>query len=265
MNWREHIAGLYRRDKVLAMTIGLNLVLLVCMIVFLAFDSRLVMGMNPWVKPIKFALSFALYAYTIARLLEYLCVSNWVKKAISWGVAVCLITQIVCITMQAARGTTSHFNMTTRTDAAISITMDIMDPVNGLIVVALFIFACLAKYDVTRPSLWGIRLGLVIFLGASAIGIVMVLHGAHSIGVEDGGPGLPLMDWSTTGGDLRAAHFVGLHAMQVLPVCAWLISKHDAWTVGRQIAGVVALSVAYALLVVILYLQATHGAPLLTV
>ena len=46
---------------------------------------------------------------------------------------------------------------------------------------------------------------------------------------------------------------------------ALLINKHNAWTVGRQIAGVVALSVAYALLVVILYLQAIHGSPVLRV
>jgi len=265
MNWREHIAGFYRRDKVLAMTIGLNLVLLVCMILVLPFDSRLVMGMNPWIKPMKFAVSFALYAYTIARLLEYLHLSTRVKKAISWGVSVCVISQIACITVQAARGTTSHFNMSTHTDAAISIIMDLMDPLNGLLVVALLIFACLAKYDVTRPSLWGIRLGLAIFLGASVIGVLMVLQGGHSIGVGDGGPGLPLMDWSTTGGDLRVAHFVGLHALQVLPVCAWLIGKHKDWTGRRQTASVLAISVAYALIVVILYLQAMHGAPVLRV
>jgi len=257
--------GLYRRDKVLATTVWFNLVLVICMLVVLPFDSRLVTGINPWIKPIKFALSIALCAYTVARLLEYLRLSNWGKKTISWGVSVCVLTQIVCITTQAARGTTSHFNMTTREDAAISIIMDIMDPLNSVFVVALLIFACQARYNVTRPFLWSIRSGLAIFLGASAIGFVMVAHGAHSIGVEDGGPGLPLMDWSTTGGDLRVAHFVGLHGLQVLPVCAWLISKHDGWTLSRKTAYVLALSVVYALIVGILYLQAIHGVPLLRV
>lgn len=263
LDWREHAFGLYRRDKVLALTICFNLVLLVCMFVVLPFDSRQVMGMNPWIKPIKFAFSFALFVYTIARLLEYLCLSNRGKRIIGWGVSVCVLTQMVCITTQAARGTTSHFNLNTRLDATISIIMDLMDPINGLFVIALLIFACLARYDVTRPSLWGIRLGLAIFLGASAIGVVMVLHGAHSIGVADGGPGLPVIDWSTTGGDLRVAHFVGLHALQVLPVGAWLVGKNDSWNVSRKTASVLVLSVAYALIVLILYLQAIQGGPVL--
>jgi ATP phosphoribosyltransferase involved in histidine biosynthesis len=99
----------------------------------------------------KFAISFALYVYTIARLLEYLRLPNWGKRLIGWGVSVCVLAQMVCITIQAARGTTSHFNFTTHTDATISIIMDLMDPINGLFVVALLIFACLARYDVTRP------------------------------------------------------------------------------------------------------------------
>ena len=264
-NWREHVFGLYRRDKVLALTVAFNLVLLVCMLVVMPFDSRLVMGMNPWIKPMKFAISFALYVYTIARLLEYLRLPNWGKRLIGWGVSVCVLAQMVCITIQAARGTTSHFNFTTRTDATISIIMDLMDPINGLFVVALLIFACLARYEVTRPSLWSIRLGLAIFLGASLIGVVMVVNGAHSIGVADGGPGLPLMDWSTTGGDLRIAHFVGLHALQVLPVGAWLIAKKESWNVSWQTASVLVLAAAYALVVLILYLQAVQGGSVLKV
>jgi hypothetical protein len=211
------------------------------------------------------ALSFALYVYTIARLLEYLRLSNSGKRIIGWGVSVCVLAQMVCITIQAARGTTSHFNFTTGADATISIIMDLMDPINGLFVVALLIFACLSRYHVTRPCLWSIRLGLTIFLGASLIGVVMVVHGGHSMGVADGGPGLPVMDWSTTGGDLRIAHFVGLHALQVLPVGAWFIAKKESWNVSWQTASVLVLSAVYGLVVVILFLQAVQGGPVLRV
>jgi len=92
-----------------------------------------------------------------------------------------------------------------------------------------------------------------------------MVNGAHSIGVADGGPGLPVMDWSTTGGDLRIAHFVGLHALQVMPVGAWLIAKKDSWNLSWKTASVIVLSAAYALVVLILYLQAVQGGPVLKV
>src|SRR5262245_7589325 len=82
----------YRRDKPLAIVIGFNLVLVIFMLVILPFDSRLVLGSNPWIKPLKFALSFALYAYTIMELLAYLRVSNLGKRIISWTVSICIVT-----------------------------------------------------------------------------------------------------------------------------------------------------------------------------
>ena len=91
----------------------------------------------------------------------------------------------------------------------------------------------------------------------------MIAHGSHSVGIKDGGPGLPIVNWSTKGGDLRAAHFLGLHALQVLPITAFLISKHRSWTIGLKTAYVFALSGAYALLIALLYFEAIHGLPLL--
>jgi hypothetical protein len=85
------------------------------------------------------------------------------------------------------------------------------------------------------PIVWGVRLGLIAALLGMAVAFLMTQPtseqdalvtatgssstvGAHSVGVEDGGQGLPVVGWSTEGGDLRVAHFVGLHGLQILPL-----------------------------------------------
>lgn len=264
-DWREFFRELLRRSRVLAITGWIHLALLAGTLVVAPFDSRLVMGINPWIKPIKFALSITIYVWTVAWLLEYLRLPSWAKRIISWGISVSMLIEITCITVQAARGTTSHYNVNTPLDAAIFSTMGSMIALNSVLALVLLILFSVGRYDLERPYLWSIRSGLAIFLAASAIGGVMIAHGSHSVGVKDGGPGLPIVNWSTQGGDLRAAHFLGLHALQVLPILAFLISRHKRWTINQKIASVLALSGSYALLIAVLYFQAIHGSPLLRV
>ena len=263
LDWRGFLDELYRRSKVLTVTGWIHLAMLAGMFAVSFFDSRLVMGINPWIKPIKFAISITIYVWTVAWLLEYLRVASWTQRIITWGISISMLTEIVCITAQAARGTTSHYNVNTSLDAAIFSIMGSMIALNSVLALVLLILFCIGSYDVPSPHLWGIRSGLIIFLAASAIGGVMIAHGSHAVGVKDGGPGLPIVNWSTRGGDLRAAHFLGLHALQVLPIAGFLIGRHKRWAIGQKTAYVCALSGAYALLIAGLYFQAMHGSPLL--
>ncbi len=76
---------------------------------------------------------------------------------------------------------------------------------------------------------------------ADKAGTEAPIQGAHAVGVEDGGPGLPVTGWSTTDGDLRVPHFIGLQALSLfgyllaLFAPAWLRTSYRValvWTAG---------------------------------
>lgn len=254
-----------RRNRILAVTGWLHLALAAVLLAVLPFDSRLVMGINPWIKPIKFAISITIYVWTIAWYLGYLHLPGWRKKALARGIAISMIAEIICIAVQAARGTTSHYNIRTPLDAAIFSTMGTMIAINTVIALVVLICFFVQQCEIPRPYLVGIRSGLTIFLMASAVGGVMIHQKAHSVGVGDGGPGLPLLNWSTQGGDLRAAHFLGLHALQVIPIFGFLISRQKRWTAASKTKLVLLFAASYAALFAFLYFQALRGLPILRI
>jgi hypothetical protein len=93
------------------------------------------------------------------------------------------------------------------------------------------------------------------------------LLGAHAVGVPDGGPGLPLTRWSTEGGDLRVPHFIGLHALQLLPLAGWWFGRRgrrNAAAGARAVRLTVAVGIGYAGLLAVTLTQALRAQPLLT-
>src|SRR5262245_33074685 len=193
-----------------------HIILLLIMTVIAPFDGRQVMGINPWIKPMKFAASIAIYLLAMGWLLAELPLREMVKRRVIWAIVGTLIIEIVLIAMQAARGVTSHFNNTTSFDAAVFAVMGASITFNILVAAYVGLMFWKTAAEIPAPYLWGIRIGLTIFVLASLEGFVMVSHSAHSVGLPDGGPGLPIVNWGTKGGELRVGHFFGINALEVL-------------------------------------------------
>jgi hypothetical protein len=226
----------------------------------LAFDERLVTGLNPWIKPLKFALSGVIYLWSLGWLLADLpAVAQRAVRWISWGVATAMLVETVIIGVQAARGTTSHYNVSTALDGALFGVMGVFIMLNTVLIGWALYLVWRHRPHGPASYVWGVRLGLLLFLVGSAVGGAMISHLSHTVGAPDGGPGLPGLGWSTRAGDLRVAHFLGLHSLQALPLLGWWLSCKQP----RRATLLTCLGAAtYAGVVVLLYVQAMRGIPL---
>jgi hypothetical protein len=99
-------------------------------------------------------------------------------------------------------------------------------------------------------------------LAAAHAGQGMPIMGAHTVGAPDGGPGLPGTGWSTEHGDLRIPHFIGLHALQVIPLIAFVMRRRRLSSDTRVRLTLTAAG-SYFTLVVLLLIQALRGQPIL--
>ncbi|MFI8518133.1 hypothetical protein ACIGEZ_09980 [Streptomyces sp. NPDC085481] len=250
----------------------------------LLLDDRILVGAPIWAKPFKFSVSFIAYALSLAWMLSLLPGGSRARRVGWWAGTVLTaasLLEMALITLQVVRGKQSHFNQATPFDAALFQTMGMTVVVLWLAALVIAVLLLRARI-LDRATAWAVRLSSLIALAGASIGFVMVpptpdqlaqddpaIVGAHSVGVPDGGPGMPLTGWSTTGGDLRIAHFFGMHALQLIPLLLLALSAlapRFARLADAQIRLRLTLvaSAAYAAAFLLLTWQALRGQPLLS-
>ena len=257
---RAALRLLHRVNPVLSYTGWLNVALAALALALLPLDHRLVTGALAWVKPLKFALSITAFAWTLGWLLADLpAAAQRSVRRLSWGVAVSMVVEQGVIFTQAARGTTSHYNISSGLNAMLFSLMGIFIMANTAMTVWAVYLAWRHRPYGPTGYVWGLRLGLGLFLIGSVLGGMMIHNMQHTVGAPDGGPGLPGLGWSTRAGDLRAAHFLGMHALQALPLLGWALSR----AVPRRAAALTWAGAAlYAGAVAGLFALALAGRPL---
>ncbi len=219
---------------------------------FVAFsiDPRDLNGINVWAKILKFEVSLAVYFVTVAWFWDALAPDRRhgrVLRVFAYAAVAAASFEMAYMILQAGRGVASHFNDTTRVEAILFQLMG----AGAVFITALAAAMAVAiarngRSDLAPAFRLSLVLGLALsfVLGASS-GMAIGSNGSHWVAAmhTDAG-GVPLFGWTRTGGDLRVAHFFGLHAMQILPVAGWFIARRDpraTWAVWLAAAVVVAL------------------------
>ena len=189
-------------------------------------DSRQLLGVSVWEKPIKFYISVAIFSLTYSWLSSFLTRGGrWVKLT-GLVIAVSLAVEIVIILAMASIGETSHFNVSSPTAIAI---WSIMATFISIVLLSTIFISLMIMFQ--KQQEFNLKLALALGSINTAVGMGLAylmtwptanqlanyqgIAGAHTVGVSDGGPGLPFLGWSTVAGDLRVGHFFGLHSIQV--------------------------------------------------
>ena len=189
-------------------------------------DPTQILGVSRWEKPLKFFISAGIFSLTYSWLSSH--ISRW-PRLVYWAgvtIGISFIIELIGITGAAALETTSHFNVSNPISVFV---WAVMATFVNVIFVSTIVLSLLVLAERNRPFILKLGLGLGSSITAVGMGLAFFMTspteeqladfegiaGAHAVGIDDGGPGIPFFGWSTVAGDLRVGHFFGLHAIQV--------------------------------------------------
>ena len=241
-----------------------NAIAAVVTVFLIVIDDRTILGEPLWMKPFKFFISAALLSLSLSYLVPRISKAPRTMRIASITIVVCLTVELVLITSAAAAETTSHFNVSSPAATAVWSAMAWFITVLWLatmVLTVMFIRSPGVDEVMKRAFTWG----LVVSIAGMGVAFLMTgpraeqladfqgVAGAHAVGSEDGGPGIPLFGWSTVAGDLRVPYFAGRHALQLIPLAVFLLRTKISVT------GVDFIGVGYLLVVGLLTAQALAG------
>jgi hypothetical protein len=226
-------------------------------LVAMPFDDRTLLGDSVWSKPFKFGFAFFAYALSLAWLLSHLTRLRRTGWVIGTVFAVVGFVDFGVVVAAGAAGTFSHFNGTdTALNQVVQAAFDFVPLLflTNAAIGILVLFQRIGDRAVTTVIRWGLLLSSLGMVAAffilavaeqtgrtrlDANGNEIPLSAGHGVGDPDGN-GMLLTGWSTTGGDLRVSHFIGLHGIQVLIGLAMLLSllaAHRTWLRDDRVRG----------------------------
>jgi hypothetical protein len=256
---RSPLRELWHREPRLVIYTAILLAAMVPALAGLMLDERTLRDVNVWVKPLKFLISTVVLALTTAWFIGHLPEAWRRGRAVSvivWTLIATASFEIGYISLQAALGQASHYN--------------VGDPFHGLMYSLMGIAAVVLAG--TQPALaWQLwRHGdrsraaayrLSVLLGLTLSFVFGAMTGMVLAGIQPpAGTLLPVIGWSMQGGDLRVAHFIGIHAAQALPLAGAAVV---ALRLPAQRTLVVCIALAWTAAFAYSFVQALRGLPLI--
>lgn len=254
------IQRILNSNKILFWLGTVHLAIFLMLLAYSPFNDITILGINSMIKPMKFALSIWVYSWTMALILPYFMDERKVKTY-AWAAIVCMGFEQVAITSQALRGELSHFNTANTYGIVLFALIGIF-----ILTITLwtgymaYVFMKQKTYDLPAELVLSLKIGLVYFVIFSLFGGYISSLKGHTVGAADGGDGLWFLNWSRHFGDLRVAHFFGIHSLQILPLFVLLMASLRFRTTTQMVW---LFSIGYLAFVLLTLLTGLKGIPFL--
>jgi len=177
-----------------------------------------------WLKPGKFAFSFALYAYTMAWFLPYLKneLSANTIKLLTWSITGIIVLMMLFMFIQSGMSSSSYLSLGISAAHSDQIFVRLSQLSDVLILantgITFFVAAQFFRDIQLFPKtyLWAIRSSFIIFNLSCVLGLIMLLYYSQ-VALTSDPLNLPFTQVKSLRNNLLSMHFFGLHVMQIIP------------------------------------------------
>jgi hypothetical protein len=206
-------------------------------------DDRLIRDVGVWVKPMKFMAATSIFALTTVWVLQIAHSNIDQTEVFTYIIALLVSTslfEVVYISYQASHGEASHYNVGDPFHA-------FMFSVMGIAAVGLTASQAWLAWEIWKEQRGAgmpvETLGVII--GLSLTFILSTISGFMLGGNQPpAGQGMPIVGWHYYK-DIRPAHFLGVHAQQLIPLWGLIAAKFMG---AFAHSGLIAGSIAYVVL-----------------
>ena len=232
---RLFLVELFKRDKILFWLGWTHFLMFFFCLGLLIFNHDIIAGENAWAKPTRYYLSSGISLWTFGWFLQFINSKSQIK-VFSWLIAATLFFETTIIFVQSIRGVPSHFNTSDPFNAMMNGLLLSLILIFLLTVICItFLFFKQKKMPISQHYTWGLRMGLLNFVIFSFVGIIMYARMSHSIGGNGNDRGIMLFNWSLKHGDLRIAHFMGVHSLQIIPLLSYYLFNKKAQVINFSV------------------------------
>lgn len=247
----EIISQLRNSNEILFWTGLLHLIASIIVGILCISNTTEVMGVNSLHKPLKFLISSWLFLFTINWYLTYIP-SDATTLAYSILISVLFIFENVYITSQGFKGEMSHFNVGDKHHAfmfgLMGLAASVIAITTGMLAFKFTTTNFLQANEIMRYAIiWALVLSAIFAMEGLAMGSRL----AHSVGGPDEANGVAFLNWSKRHGDLRIAHFIGIHALQIVPIASYFLAKTKTHSIM--------IALTYGLFAAYTFLRAFRG------